>query len=74
MGAADKEVAGAERTDNLRRARDERHHTFGLSIGHVVQFRPIAVPLKKRTLASVSRGLAAVKNLTCAYFTKLPTR
>jgi hypothetical protein len=35
MGTADKEVAGAERTDDLRCARDERNHAFGLNIGHI---------------------------------------
>ena len=35
MGTADKEVAGAERTDDLRRTRDQGHHAFGLSIGHL---------------------------------------
>ena len=37
MGTTDKELAGAERTDDLRRARDERNHAFGLSIGHLAQ-------------------------------------
>ena len=40
MGTADKKVAGAERTDDLRRARDQRHHAFGLSIGHLAQMLP----------------------------------
>ena len=35
MGAADKEVARAERTDDLRRARDERYYAFGLNIGQL---------------------------------------
>ena len=35
MGTADKEVAGTERTDDLRRARDQGHHAFGLNIGHL---------------------------------------
>ena len=35
MGTADKEVAGAERTDDLRRARNQGHHAFGLNIGHL---------------------------------------
>ena len=35
MGTADKEVAGAERTDDLGRARDQGHHAFGLNIGHL---------------------------------------
>ena len=37
MGTADKEVAGAERADDLRRTRDQRNHAFGLSIGHLAQ-------------------------------------
>ena len=37
MGTADKEVAGAQRTNDLRRARDERNHAFGRSIGQVAQ-------------------------------------
>ena len=32
MGTTDKEVAGTQRTDDLRRARDERNHAFGLSM------------------------------------------
>ena len=40
VGTADKEVAGAERTDDLRRTRDERNHAFGLSIGHLAQMLP----------------------------------
>src|SRR5689334_3047154 len=36
MGTADKEVAGAERTDDLRSARDEGNHAFGL-IGHLAR-------------------------------------
>ena len=35
MGTADKEVARAERTDDLRRARDERYYAFGLNIGQL---------------------------------------
>ena len=35
MGTADKEVAGAERTDDLRRTRNQGHHAFGLNIGHL---------------------------------------
>ena len=41
MGTADKEVASAERTDDLRRARDQRHHAFGLSIGHFAKSGPM---------------------------------
>ena len=37
MGTADKEVAGAERTDDLRRTRNQGHHAFGLNIGHLAQ-------------------------------------
>jgi hypothetical protein len=37
MGTTHKELAGAERTDDLRRAGDERNHAFGLSIGHLAQ-------------------------------------
>ena len=37
MGAADKEVSRAERTDDLRRARDERYYAFGLNIGQLDQ-------------------------------------
>ena len=49
MGAADKEVAGAEPTDDLRRACDERHHAFGLSIGHLAPcYRPAATEPEAR--------------------------
>ena len=37
MGAADKEIARAERTDDLRRARDERYYAFVLNIGQLDQ-------------------------------------
>jgi hypothetical protein len=37
MGTADKEVARTERTDDLRRARDERYCAFGLNIGQLAQ-------------------------------------
>jgi hypothetical protein len=37
MGTADEEVAGAERAYDLRSARDERNHAFGLSIDHLAQ-------------------------------------
>jgi hypothetical protein len=40
MGTADKKVAGTERTDDLRRARDQRNHASGLSIGHLAQMLP----------------------------------
>src|SRR6476660_9438241 len=44
MGTADKEVASAERTDHLRRARNQRNHAFGLSIGHLAQSGPVVGP------------------------------
>ena len=37
MGTTDKELAGAERTDDLRRARDERYYAFVLNIGQLDQ-------------------------------------
>ena len=41
MGTADKEVASAERTDNLRGTRDQRHDAFRLSIGHFAKSGPM---------------------------------
>src|SRR3974390_2386205 len=37
MGTADKEVAGTQRTDDFRRARDERNHAFRMSISRLVR-------------------------------------
>ena len=37
MGTADEEVTGAERTNDLRRARDEGNHASGPTIGHLAQ-------------------------------------
>jgi hypothetical protein len=49
MRTAHKEVAGAERTDDLCRARDERHHAFGLSIGHLAPcYRPAATKTRNQ--------------------------
>jgi hypothetical protein len=42
MGTADKEIACAERTDDLRRARDQGHHAFGLRVGHLAQATAVA--------------------------------
>jgi len=54
MGTADKEVAGAERTDDLRRARDQRHHAFGLSIGHLAPcYRPATTETRNPTADGV---------------------
>jgi hypothetical protein len=40
MRTADKEVAGIQRADDLRRTRDERNHAFGLRTSQVVQMLP----------------------------------
>jgi hypothetical protein len=59
MGTPDTEVAGADRADDLCRARDQGHHAFGMSIGHLARcYRPVATETRKRGRGLVVRPLA----------------